>query len=50
MSRLIAVIPAYNEEKNVKNLIAEWYPTIAGIPGAKMVVVDDGVGTAPFRS
>ncbi len=37
------VIPAYNEEENIKNVIEEWYEVVEKIGNSsKLVVIDDG--------
>lgn len=37
------VIPAYNEEENIKNVIEEWYEIVEKIGNSsKLVVIDDG--------
>ena len=45
MDKLYIIIPAYNEEKNIKDLIDDWYPVIEAHDGggdSRLVVVDDG--------
>lgn len=45
MESLYIVIPAYNEEKNVKNVIDEWYPVVERYSGdgrSRLVIVNDG--------
>jgi glycosyltransferase involved in cell wall biosynthesis len=40
---LYIVMPAYNEEANIKKTIEEWYPVISDIGNnSKLVIVDDG--------
>jgi len=43
VDKLYIVIPAYNEEANIKNVIKDWYPIVekAG-NGSKLVIIDDG--------
>lgn len=43
MDKLYIVIPAYNEEANIKAVIDDWYPVVEKIGnGSKLVIVDDG--------
>lgn len=45
MDTLYIVIPAYNEEKNIEKVIADWYPIIEKYNGngaSRLVVIDDG--------
>lgn len=45
MDILYIVIPAYNEEANVENVIKDWYPVIEKYNGgqkSRLVIVDDG--------
>lgn len=43
MDKLYIVIPAYNEEANIANVIKDWYPVVEKIGGgSKLVVIDDG--------
>ena len=41
--RLIIVIPAYNEEENIENVVAQWHP-IVEITGedSRLFVINDG--------
>lgn len=40
---LYIVIPAYNEESNIENIVEEWYEVIDKIKNdSKLVVIDDG--------
>ena len=40
---LYIVMPAYNEEANIRNVVAEWYPVLAcGAEDSKMVISDGG--------
>lgn len=42
-NKLYVIIPAYNEEKNIKSVIEEWYPIVENIGnGSKLVIIDDG--------
>ena len=43
MDKLYVVMPAYNEEGNIKAVIDAWYPVVEKIGGgSKLVVVNDG--------
>lgn len=43
MDRLFVVMPAYNEEENIKDVIQAWYPVLEGKdPGSRLVVADSG--------
>ncbi|MDF2542193.1 MAG: glycosyl transferase family 2 [Herbinix sp.] len=43
MDKLYIVIPAYNEEANIENVIKDWYPIVEKIGnGSKLVIIDDG--------
>lgn len=45
METLYIVIPAYNEEENIRRVIEEWYPVIEkhhGDGSSRLVVIDDG--------
>lgn len=43
MSKLYIVIPAYNEEANIKNVIKDWYPVVEKVGNdSRLVIIDDG--------
>ena len=45
MESLYIVIPAYNEEKNIRQVIDEWYPIVAKHEGggdSRLVIINDG--------
>ena len=45
MSTLYIIIPAYNEEENIRNCIDEWYPVIEAHNSdgdSRLVIVNDG--------
>ena len=45
MDTLYIVVPAYNEEENIRYLVEEWYPVIeahSGEGASRLVVIDDG--------
>ncbi|MDD5569945.1 MAG: glycosyltransferase family 2 protein [Bacteroidales bacterium] len=50
MDNVYVVMPAYNEEENIANVISQWYPVIDKIGnGSKFVIVDDGSKDATFE-
>jgi len=43
MDRVYAIIPAYNEQDNIRQVISEWYDVIAATgEESRLVVIDDG--------
>lgn len=43
MDKLFIIMPAYNEEENIHNVIAQWHPVAERIsPDSRLVVIDDG--------
>jgi len=45
MDTLYIIIPAYNEEENIKQVIADWYPIVETHDGngeSRLVIIDDG--------
>ena len=43
MDKLYIVIPAYNEEENIKTVINDWYPIVEKVGnGSRLVIIDDG--------
>ena len=43
MDAVYLVIPAYNEEANIENVISSWYPIVEKIGGeSRLVIIDDG--------
>lgn len=43
MDKLYIVMPAYNEQDNIENIVKEWHPVIESIGnGSKLVIVNDG--------
>ena len=50
MDKLYIVIPAYNEEENIKQVIMDWYPIVEKIGyGSKLVIIDDGSKDTTFK-
>lgn len=43
MDKLYIIIPAYNEQENIRNVINDWYPVVEKIGnGSRLVIIDDG--------
>ena len=42
MEKLYIIIPTYNEQDNIENLIYDWYPIVDGLSDAHFIVIDDG--------
>ena len=43
MDKLYIIIPAYNEEETIKQVINDWYPVIERIGNeSKLVIINDG--------
>ncbi len=43
MDKLFIVIPAYNEEEMIEEIVRKWYPNVLlGAEGSRMVIIDDG--------
>ncbi len=45
MDVLYIVVPAYNEEQNIENLVKDWYPVVQehdGNGASRLVVINDG--------
>lgn len=43
MSKLYIIIPAYNEESNIREVISAWYPIVEKIGiDSRLVIIDDG--------
>ena len=52
MEKLFIVIPAYNEETNIKNVIADWYPIIEKYSGngqSRLLIIDDGSKDSTYQ-
>ena len=39
---LYIVMPAYNEEENIKNVVSEWYPILEKAGADSRMVISDG--------
>ncbi|MBP5183946.1 MAG: glycosyltransferase family 2 protein [Lachnospiraceae bacterium] len=43
MDKLYIVIPAYNEEENIEEVVKDWYPIVEKVGnGSKLVIINDG--------
>lgn len=43
MDKLYVVMPTYNEEENIIEVVKEWYPILSGKDeGSRMVIADGG--------
>lgn len=43
MDKLFIVIPAYNEEEMIEEIISQWYPVVAKLgKESRLIIVDDG--------
>lgn len=50
LDKLYIVMPAYNEEANIKTVIKDWYPVVEKVGnGSKLVIIDDGSKDATYR-
>ncbi|MGN0141786.1 MAG: glycosyltransferase family 2 protein [Roseburia sp.] len=51
MDKLYIVIPAYNEEENIRQVIDDWYPVVEAHNGngeSRLVIIDDGSKDATY--
>ena len=45
MDKLYIVIPAYNEEENIENVVNDWYPVVTAHDGngeSRLLIINDG--------
>ncbi len=52
MDKLYIVIPAYNEEENIENVVNDWYPVVTAHDGkgeSRLLVIDDGSKDSTFE-
>lgn len=52
MEKLFIIIPAYNEEANIRAVIDDWYPIIEKYNGggkSRLVIIDDGSKDATYH-
>ena len=51
MDKLYIIIPAYNEEANIRSVIAQWHPVVEKTgQGSRLVVIDDGSRDHPYQT
>ncbi|MCR5154964.1 MAG: glycosyltransferase family 2 protein [Lachnospiraceae bacterium] len=49
MDKLYMIVPAYNEEANIEEVVKDWYPVIEKIGGeSRLVIIDDGSKDATY--
>ena len=50
IDKLFIVMPAYNEEDNLRNIVEEWYPVVVSIGStSRLVIIDDGSKDNTFQ-
>lgn len=52
MDKLYIVIPAYNEEENIEDVINDWYPIVEKYNGngeSRLVIIDDGSKDSTYK-
>ena len=53
MNKVFFVLPAYNEEENIKNVITQWYPVVKELTDqgcqARLVIANDGSKDNTFK-
>ena len=50
MDKLYIVIPAYNEQDNIDEVVKDWYPVVEKIgPDSRLVIIDDGSKDATYE-
>ena len=50
MDKLYIVIPAYNEEATINQVIDDWYPVVENSgEESKLVIIDDGSKDGTYR-
>ena len=52
MNKLYIVIPAYNEEANIEDVINDWYPVVERYNGegeSRLVIIDDGSKDSTYK-
>ncbi len=48
--KLYIVIPAYNDEANIKGVIDDWYPVVEKLGnGSRLVIIDDGSKDSTYK-
>ncbi len=49
MDKLYIVIPAYNEQDNIEDVVKDWYPVVEQTgPDSRLVIIDDGSKDATY--
>ena len=50
MDKLYIVIPAYNEQDNIDEVVKDWYPVVEKTgPESRLVIIDDGSKDATYE-
>lgn len=52
MDKLYIVVPAYNEEENIEQVVNDWYPIVEKYDGngeSRLVIIDDGSKDSTFQ-
>ena len=50
MDKLYIVIPAYNEQDNIDDVVKDWYPVVEKTgPDSRLVIIDDGSNDAAYE-
>ena len=50
MDKLYIVIPAYNEQDNIDDVVKDWYPVVEKTgPDSRLVIIDDGSKDATYE-
>jgi len=50
MDKLYIVIPAYNEQDNIEEVVKDWYPVVEKTgPDSRLVIIDDGSKDATYE-
>ncbi len=50
MDKLYIIIPAYNEEENIEEVVKQWHEVVANVgPESRLVVIDDGSKDATYE-
>lgn len=50
MDKLYIIMPAYNEQDNIINVIDQWYPVVEKVGnGSRLVIIDDGSNDNTYK-
>jgi glycosyltransferase involved in cell wall biosynthesis len=50
VDKLYIIIPAYNEEANIRNVIKDWYKVVEKVGnGSRLVIIDDGSKDSTYQ-